>query len=301
MSHDNSIFIVVEGKVTDRYFLEKLCSAEPSVQRAGYEIYMVEQISDENGQASGGKDAVLALFDYCKDERKLAQKNSGGVRSVAFVLDRDSEHITGGKKRSPHLLYTYYADSEAHAFLEGDLIGALQPAASLDRATAVEVVNGLGNWAEKLADDWRPWIEQCYLAKALRSRTWVGFGVPHSLVHDGPMRRELDAKQLAAAKAAVRDTSLYSGAKYARIEKKVLENIDQVYASGRGYELLKGKWLASQLTGLIEVGFADPKQSADAWDNEHLRNMIAKFLLSFLDVDARGSLYIRKKLVGLAA
>lgn len=191
MSYDTALFVLVEGKVYDPYFVHKVCASSAHLVREGYDIKLISQIGTNRGIYAAGKDAVLAYYDYCRRARKLTQINSKGKRSIAFFVDRDYQQITGGMRRSPHVIYTRSADVEAEIFANANELHALAMAASLDLATATDLANALGDWREVLANDWREWIELCYVAEAVRSRV-RGFASGTSRIHNGPRNRTLD-------------------------------------------------------------------------------------------------------------
>jgi hypothetical protein len=145
ISYQASLFIIVEGKVHDPYFIDKLCQNSEAIKKSGFEIRLIGQIASDGGTYAGGKHAVLDFFEHCKIAGKLVQRNKGGYRSIAFVVDRDTQQITGGMRRSPHVIYTFYADVEAHIFAESNEAEALAAAASLDSTSAADLLRSLGD------------------------------------------------------------------------------------------------------------------------------------------------------------
>jgi hypothetical protein len=283
MSYSTAIFVIVEGIQNDRYLVDRICRSSKSISEAGYEIRYIKQIRQAHAVASGGKSAVLSFYDYCRQAKKLIQRNSGGPRAICFFVDRDGQQITGGMRRSPHVVYTKLADSEAHIFSDSDEIEALATAASLDRRTTEDLIGYLGDWKVALADSWRPWIEECYVAEAVRSRSWVGFGPASSLVHDGANARILNVEALAAARKAVRDTALIAGPKFEAERNKILRRIGVIYESGDQSSLLKGKWLPTQLTYCVRDYF-DSIGSSDGWNKASFNTSVTYCYLAHLDI-----------------
>lgn len=294
MSQD-ALFVIVEGKVADPYFAEKLCQSSTAILRVGYQVHMITQIKSPSGAYAGGKDAVLSYYEYCSRAGKLTQRNSSGQKRLAFIVDRDAQQLTGGMRRSRHVVYTYYADTEALVFSESNEAESLALAASLDKVTTNSLLTFLGDWRSLLADAWRPWIELCCLASAARSRTWVGFGKAQSLIHDGPLHRNLDTAKLAVAERAVEDTSLFTGAVFVSLRKSVLEKVHRVYQQGNGATLLKGKWLPAQLTLVVKQFFPD----AGDWDEEGFRESVRRCYEANLSFDGPGARQMRDKLEAL--
>lgn len=286
MSYRASLFVIVEGIDHDRYLVDKICRSSDLVRKEGYEIRNIRQIRQAQDVASGGKSAVLSLYDYCRIAKKLTQHNSGGRRSICFFLDRDGQKIAGGMRRSPHVIYTELADAEAHIFSDSDETEALATAASLDRQTAEDVVQHIGDWRRGLADSWRPWIEECYVAESVRARCGVGFGPATSQIHTGDGARILDATALAEARLAVQDSALITGSKYEVVRGKVLRKIAKVYESGNQAGLLKGKWLPAQITYCV-ASYFDKIGLRDNWNKNSFRTSVVYCYLAHLDTSSR--------------
>lgn len=245
-----------------------------------------------DGTSAGGKEAAIAFYEYCSRQGRLNQQNSTGRKHLAFIVDRDAQQLTGGMRRSRHVVYTYYADAEAHIFAESDEMEALAVAVSLDKAIAVDLLTFLGDWRSALADAWRPWIELCCLAIVVRSRTWVGFGKAESLVHDGPLKRNLNAEKFNNAMSAVRATSLFAGQDFDSLYRDLMEKIDLDYRRGNGALLLKGKWLPVQLTLMVGKYFTDPND----WDEVGFRESIRRCYAANLILTGPGTTQMRRKL-----
>lgn len=296
MSYDAAAFLLVEGKVFDRYFVEKVCANSDKLNSAGYQIYMISQIRNDSGASGGGKDAIISLFDYCRKVGKLRQRNTTGERVVAFIADRDAQHITGGMRRSPHLIYTVYADVEAHIFSEADEIEALALAASLDRANATELLGALGDWRRDIADIWRPWIELCYVAAATNASCWVSLSKPKSLIHDGKQSRNLNSELLPKAIKVVRDRSTLDDIDFASRTSHIMSKIESIYNKDRQVFLLKGKWLPAQLTMRVEGFFGKASGGIYEWHAKGFIESVARCYAAKLRVNAPGIQRIRAKL-----
>lgn len=298
MSYNAALFVIVEGIDHDRYLVDKICRSSKLIRDNGYEIRHVMQIRQARDVASGGKSAALSLYDYCRRVNRLTQRNSKGSRSICFFVDRDGQQITGGMRRSPHVVYTKLADSEAHIFSNSDETEALAAAASLDRQTVEDLVRHIGDWKRDLATSWRPWIEECYVAEAVRSRCGVGFGPATSQVHTGTTSRTLDPAALAAARKAVKDTALITGSKYDAIRTKILGKIAKVYALGNQASLLKGKWLPAQLMYCV-ASYFDTLDLRDSWNKSSFRTSVIYCYLSYLDTSTTNIRELRGALESL--
>jgi hypothetical protein len=294
MSKD-ALFVIVEGKVADSYFAERLCRSSSAISDAGYQIHLISQIREFGEAGTGGKEAIISFYEYCSHAGRLNQQNSIGRKHLAFIVDRDAQNLTGGVRRSRHIIYTYYADAEAHIFAESDEVESLALAASLDSATARNLLAYLGDWREDLARAWRPWIELCCLAGAARSRTWVGFGKAESLIHDGHMHRALDSEKFDRAVQAVQDTSLFRGEEFDSIRKNLLEKIEEIYQRSDGASLLKGKWLPGQLAMLVKEYFSD----SNDWDETGFRESVRRCYGANLLFNGPGAKQMHNKLESL--
>ena len=147
MSQRTALFVVVEGKEFDSPFYEGVCGGSSKVREAGHQVWLIEQITrDQQGNTSGGKQSVLAFYDYCRRNKVLRLANSGGFRSIVFCIDRDNDDIAASLRRSNHVIYTDTYDAEAHAFLHGEPLRAVAAAASLDRESTEAFLAAIGDW-----------------------------------------------------------------------------------------------------------------------------------------------------------
>jgi hypothetical protein len=249
----DSLYLIVEGRTHDPVFYDRLCESSNVLRRAGYQVWLSEQIS--NG--AGGKAAMLGLFDEYREKATLSfpGRTARARRSIAFCLDRDADHLVGGTRRSPHVLYTQLADVEAEIFTHGSDMNALSIAASLDGQSARGLVEQLGDWRADLADLMRSWIELCCLALTLSSRCpGVGFR-QHSLVN-GPNSyepvRPVDVQSVYGRLAA---ESPLTPTEQARRERRLRRRIELIYRRGEGWSLVKGKWIPRYLTIRVRTYF----------------------------------------------
>lgn len=245
MSRDK-LFLVVEGRDFDVPFYSRVCESSAIVMAEGYQIWLVEQIRDDvTGKRGGGKPAVLSFFDFCKRRKALRIPSPQGDRVLTFCLDRDNEQITGGGRRSPHILYTRSSDVEAEILSQGLDEDLMMSSLSLDRSTAQGVVKSLGDWQLEFALSWREWIELCCLAKSLKSRCDVGFGTESTV--NNPKYGPADANLVAAARTRVLSRSRLSPIQTPAVEVKVASKLARVYTNGNPRCLIKGKWMPAFL------------------------------------------------------
>lgn len=244
MSRD-ALFVIVEGRVIDPVFYDRLCGASRKVVAAGYQVWLIEQV---NG-GSGGKPGSLKLFDYCRRRSALrvTSSPSRGVTSLVFFLDRDIDHITNGRRVSPHLIYTEHADVEAEILSHGSDAQALSVSVSLDSATTDSLLTALGDWRQYVAQSQRDWIELCAIARSLYAHCG-GIGLGHmSCVNVPSPFGPVDPVKCREAYDRVVLKSQYSASQSAKRERAVRLRIAGLYQAGRGWELVPGKVAARYL------------------------------------------------------
>ncbi|MFC1429659.1 hypothetical protein ACEZDB_03195 [Streptacidiphilus sp. N1-3] len=289
----DKLFLVVEGKDMDSRFYDSICSASVSIRTGGYQIWLAEQIRDDTtGVGSGGKKAVLSIYEYFKSSRRLTISSSAGKRSIAFMLDRDNEDLTGGRKRSPHVIYTDMFDVEAEAFVHGNPEAALGSLFSLDSASATSLASDISTWIFDLADAWREWITLCCIAKKSGSYCDVGFG-KESWINSqryGPV----ETQKATAAISKISSKAPVDQATMTALEKAIRSRIKSSYSSSTSHRLVKGKWLAPYLIYRVRDHFGSAPIMYDG-----TQESAAKFFLSSCDFSAGWTSYYRNKLEAL--
>ncbi len=250
----DSLFVIVEGKDLDARFYDRVCDSSATIGVAGYQVWLAEQIKDDStGAAAGGKKAVLAHFDYFKSAGKLSVNSSSRKHSIAFMVDRDNDDVSGGRRRSPHVTYTDMFDVEAEIFVRGNDKEALAGIFSLDSSSASQLATDLNGWIGDLANEWRDWITLCTIAKATGAGCDVGFG-RESWVNN-PKYGATEPAKLAAAGTKVAASTRRSPADYNAISTRVRGRISACFAKGHGHRLVKGKWLAPYLVYRVKAHF----------------------------------------------
>ncbi|WP_439948317.1 hypothetical protein [Streptomyces sp. BBFR109] len=289
MSRDKS-FLVVEGREFDVPFYSRICESSRAVKVSGYQIWLAEQIREDiTGSGRGGKPGVLSLFDYCKTRKSLRVASPLGEKALTFCLDRDNEQITGGGRRSPHILYTRKSDVEAEIFSHGLNDDVLMSTLSLDRSTAQTVVKSLGDWRLELAHSWRDWIELCCLAKRLGAKCDVGFGSESTI--NRPKYGVTDPALAAAARARVIARSSLPHVEVVSHERLIATRITAVYARGNPRDLLKGKWIPAFLESKIRSHFGKAPVSFNGFSTA-----IKVILVHALDYSAAWATPYRQRL-----
>ncbi|MFF5334145.1 hypothetical protein [Streptomyces sp. NPDC013181] len=252
----DSLFVIVEGKDLDARFYDRVCDSSAVIGVSGYQIWLSEQLEDDStGVAASGKKAVLAHFEYFKSVGKLTVHSSIGKHSIAFMVDRDNDDMSGGKKRSPHVIYTDMFDVEAEVFVHGSDEEALAVIFSLDKASAGQLARDLSGWVADLANTWKEWITLCVVAKAAGAGCDVGFG-RESWVNN-PKYGTAEAVKLAAAEKKVATSARRNPSEYNSISARVRKRINSCYTKGNAHRLVKGKWLAPYLVHRVKLHFGE--------------------------------------------
>jgi len=248
----NRVWLIVEGRVSDRPFYERLLAAHPDARDAGYSIRLAEEIELE-GRTGGGKPFALKLFDFFDREGLLVQHANEGPKSIAFALDRDLDHLSPDARTSDFVFYTSYADVEAEILLNGDLQRALGSAFSLDSERVREVIPSGESIGSSLAELWREWIIFGAVAVGCAIQSEFRYGRP-SKINTGTygqvdqtkrdrLRSDLEARLAAEGRAD----------ELARLEQDVLS----IFDAGDGHLLVKGKWLATYAEHRLRIGLSD--------------------------------------------
>ena len=289
MMSQDKLFVIVEGRELDTPFYSGICESSHRVSRAGYQVWLIEQIEDANGKPTGGKKGLLSLFEYCKSQGKLRYSTPLGEKSFAFCLDRDNENVTGGLKRSGHLIYTRLNDVESEIFSQPLNERVIMASLSIDRDSARRFLWALGDWRLDLSNAWKEWIELCCLAKAIGARTDVGFS-KESIIN-GDRYGKMDAAAAASARARVLSRSNFDATRTMAIEKRVSDKIGKIYATGDPRTLLHGKWLSKFLAYRAKDYFAGKPVAF-----QYFEGAVTRVHLYSLDYSAPWVDYYREKL-----
>ncbi|MBN6036242.1 DUF4435 domain-containing protein [Amycolatopsis sp. 195334CR] len=248
MAMKPTIFLVFEGKETDPWFYEQLVAKSKLRGEYEYELQPVELVDVENGDRSGGKARVLNLYKRMKSSGSLDVKTSGGRKVVMFCVDADHDRLTGRYIRSKYVTYTRHADAEAELLNSCDIVKLIQVLTSSGKAEAEKFAASIEGWQEELAKNWREWFFVCLIA------LFSGVGGPRVGAPPVGAKRvagDCDADHVKATLVKMRQRST-SSASWQNANRLAKLKLDRYYDSGRERELLKGKWLAAVLKGLID-------------------------------------------------
>jgi hypothetical protein len=238
----NRFTVFVEGKSFDAPYYDRLLTAAEEIQEMGVEIVRSFDVSDA-AIGSGGKTALLDLFNFYEKSGTLAFTTKRGPKFLVFFLDRDYDEFGAGLHSSPHIIYTYGTDVEAEIFRRGRLSSALATALHLTTAEAEELEARVGNFRLDLAILWSEWIKLCIASVPLRSRCEVRSS-SSSLVNRekyGPLE-SLEYERLKGRLVATSVVDNPEG-----LLDDVMAEVDACFNSLEIHKLLKGKWISAYI------------------------------------------------------
>lgn len=252
MGHSESIFVVTEGKNTDRWFYDRLLREDDALAGLGIVTFTVSSISGGVDGGGEGKDAVLRLFRKLRSTGQLRQTNSSGPKSMIFCVDSDHDRLAGGMLRSNHLVYTMLPDVEAHVIDSCELVDVVSHVTSLPFSEAKEVIASLGDWQSDFARGRLDWMVLCCTAHMLGIRNAPRPGTPPTKCDKGPLaaaKQQVvdDLRRMISSKAAAEsldDPRL--------CEERVRRRFETALEKGQAAMLLKGKWIVKFLKFAIE-------------------------------------------------
>lgn len=247
MSRTSSLFILVEGRLNDRPFYERLLSQMPSLKDGGFTVRVVEDLSLD-GKSSGGKQFALTLFDHFVSSNELSQSNSTGARKIAFMLDRDYSDFDGESSLGPHVILTQSPDVETEILRAGKLRRAIESTYGLTRSQMRKVIPKGTDPLDSLARHWESWIILRATSCACGVRNQARYGAI-SMVHEegfGAFNSLANAVMREDVASFAKEAGLTE--QVAATESVVRDRIE----SGMGYEMLKGRWVTKYIRYLIQ-------------------------------------------------
>ncbi|WP_143056299.1 hypothetical protein [Pedococcus cremeus] len=236
-----------EGRAHDPYFYGGILEASTTLRSDEVQLIPIEVVS-----GTGGKAALLSLFDWSRKKGVLRTQKRSGESVLVFMLDRDSDFMTGGTRRSPHVVYTKRYDVEAEIFANADAEKALGSHLSLTPQEANALVTHLGDWRGDLANLWRTWILLCCIARVTRAQCDVTFARA-SAVND-PRYSPEDAHLVRAKESSLRRVTGLKHVDYADLRSRMDRRLTRLYERGEADQVLKGKWLPGYLDEAVKGG-----------------------------------------------
>lgn len=285
MMSRKSVHVVVEGKVHDRAFYDRVLTSCLLNTTHSYEIRLAEQVTLD-GRSAGGKPFAQKLFRFFSENSMLEQKTNDGVNRIIFMLDRDYEHISGKAIVHNHLIYTETSDVEAEILTRARLRSAISSTYSLTMQTTALLAVSDEYIPMRLSNLWQKWIVLKVLASRMDSAAEIQHG-GDSLVNDGKYG-DFCFSRFEEVLNRMRDAAVNDA--FDRELASVEGEVQKIFAAGKGSYLLKGKWIAAYIAYLIGLSVNEPVQSGVRPAN------IASAALESMDFDGAWVEHYRKRL-----
>jgi hypothetical protein len=244
-----ALFLVVEGRVTDRAFYDRVLGGYAPLDGRGYSVILGEEL-ELDGRTGGGKTFLMELHDYWEGNGVLSQVTRSGIRNIVVAADRDYDEPTQLLRSSRHVLYTYASDAEAEILHQCDLPSVAAAVYSLPVSTVAPLVPSAPVIFTMLTRLWRRWILYgiCCVASAHGGRysCLSLFNVGGTGRLNGQVEREM----LSELKKAI-NTSVSR----AEIVASVVTG-GAMLDSTEGWRLIKGKWVAKFVAETLTSGLS---------------------------------------------
>lgn len=261
------MFVVVEGKVLDPVFYDRLFAQLSSA----IDVRSIDTVDLPRGLPQRGKQAVLALFVLYRRQGRLVQGTTSEAKNIVFIVDRDLDGICGRLMRSSNLIYTSARDVEAEIHLHGNVERALSTALSATFSEAHDVAQHLGSYMTSLANLWREWLELGVLSWSCRSRSPVPLGGASS-VNDSRFGPVINAKVHDARRQIYQGRSSVGG--FSNRARTVRGRVRRLYDSQLQHLLIKGKWLPEYVEYLIKTQYGSQTFAMNAFGVKFTHSML---------------------------
>lgn len=232
------LFAFVEGR-SDRYVYGKLLDETCGGVGIRFFIFTAEEVAE-----SGGKRALLGLFDYLRKKDSLIDRSFGTASKVSmFFLDKDVDDYRRTKKRSRHVVYTELYEIENYYFVYGDLAEAAAAAAGLDTSTVRAALPSYEDWRRRAARHWRKWVLLCLYARTRTPRGQISrfYNRPVSPLHEAAYA-ECDEHRYQEYVEQLRAASFLDGPGFAQSMRRLEIKLARLYEEGAHDRVFKGKW-----------------------------------------------------------
>jgi hypothetical protein len=283
------LFVFVEGKECDPFFFAELCLVTLGRQTS-YNISTASQIPGD----AGGKQALLAFFDFLRGSGALVSDLGGKRTACVFFLDKDVDDLQRIKRRSSHAVYTQHYDVQNYVFQHGDLVRGAASAASVDCRKLEADLSDASRWCFEAARRWRDWVGLCL--RLLED------GIPceaNYRVLSRVQTRPCGPTDPAALRALTRDIARRARMSVADLRKKLAVSaakVDRYYERGEHHRIFKGKWFASILADEI-----DRIMAGAPYDSKGLSGRIPCAIAATLDFSEPWADYFKDSLRDIVA
>ncbi|RBQ04475.1 hypothetical protein DQE82_28790 [Micromonospora sp. LHW51205] len=282
------VWIFVEGK-TDRYFYSKLAEATATRRsRNSFIVAMADELLGSPGKG-GGKSVLLSFFDQLRETGGLISRLGGKETRAVFFVDKDVADITGGRRRSPHVIYTEYYNVENYAFKYGDIADALAASLDIPLQTAAALVPDPKVWRVSRAHAWKDWAFLCLVAAMLQVRHHANYSAPSAV--NGGQAGSVDAQRVLAFLTALRSACPHDSRTIDEVIDKARSLTENYYSTWRHDRIFNGKWYVHHLER--DVTSMLPSVTAQGFGKHIVRHLVHR-----LDFSAPWARSLRTKLAG---
>lgn len=243
---EHTLYVVVEGRESDRYFYGKL--ARLVCARRGISHWTVlptEIPTGKSGKAWKGKSALIKMHELLRLDGALSS-NLGGKRTViVFCADKDVDELLRGGRvvRSSHFIYTKFYDVEAHIVASGDVVGAAAASASIDEHELAALIPNAANWRQSCADLWKEWIKICILCERYEAKGIANYHNESKI--NVPTHGPVDAGKVDEYLERLKTSLSLTEEVFAKAYAIICRFVDKLYEEGRCLEVFKGKWFVN--------------------------------------------------------
>jgi hypothetical protein len=245
------LFVFVEGGL-DRPFADRLIGlAFPNKTWQHQVIGMKEFPSN-----TGGKAALLTLFQLMRKRRQLDHVAFGKKMVCAFFADKDIDDLTRRRVRSAHFIYTQTYDLEGHLFQSGSLTEAVSDACLVTAQQATALIGNPSAWIRRHATNWKDWLVLCIISHKNNLNTGCSYSRPSNVNQNYLNPTDPTALQLhiTTLQQALNISSTQFGRMFRSIESTVLNSLN----STNPLQYFKGKWLQLLLEKYLDAAPAIP-------------------------------------------
>lgn len=283
------LFVFVEGKHCDPYFFGNVCSVILETQ-VEYYISTARQIPGY----TGGKQALIAFFDYLRKKRSLVTDLGGERTASIFFLDKDLDDLKRCKKRSPHIVYTEYYDVQNYIFQNGDLVKGAASAASVDyRRLEGDLVDSC-RWCIRVATLWRDWVSLCLRLSEDQIPCSANYRVLSCI-----QTRYCGPTDPVALENLTLDIARQANISVDDLRRKfatTTSKVNRYYRRGEHHRIFKGKWFAAILADDV-----DRIMAGDHYDKNGLSSRITSAVAATLDFTEPWVEYFRNSISDVIA
>jgi hypothetical protein len=243
----HQVFIFVEGRDLDPDIYSRICG--PVCRQAGklYEIIIADRIAG----GGGGKSILTGLLELLNASGSLLDRSQPEPKLAMFYLDKDVGELFRTLRISDHVVYTRYYQIENHILIEGELVGSIATAGSIDRQLVVARIANSQAWRAQAASCWRDWVALCILAMKLKQQHPVSYRTQSNI--NDPADAPASPINLQAAIAAMQAQSGLTANAFGRRKDAAYRLVDRFFSRSQHDLLFKGKWYGPHVLRELEL------------------------------------------------